>query len=37
LLQAEAIDPALTFVHTLGFSTTSGNDEHIVARYGMAL
>ncbi len=27
----------LTFVHTLGSATTSGNDEHIVARYGMAL
>ncbi len=28
----EAIDPALTFVHTLGSSTTCGNDEKIVAR-----
>jgi hypothetical protein len=37
LLQAKAIDPALTFVHTLGSFTTSGNDEQIVARYGLAL
>lgn len=36
-LQAEAIDQALTFVNTLGSSTTCGNDEHIVARYCMAL
>jgi hypothetical protein len=34
---AEAIDQALTFVNTLGASTTCGNDEHIVARYCMAL